>query len=842
MCDTLHVMIGAGWRRESLRAFALAAGRIVDVNALGCMRRLGTGQVSTFYWCSSGMGADLFADNDIGPPEDRPCDISIDESQSDAGGAVRSLLMSLGARRVLTVPLPGAAHPLLFWISTARSDPFSAEQVRALAQLVAVDAGVFDRPESVDAELVRLRRLERVDAALPEFFVALEVQDLVKRVSDSIRGAAPHDLLRLSVLSDDRARSTTYVTGGLDSFDVRRIPNREPAALRESCRFEIWDDLSVAGERDAEASPRALRSVMRIPIRSRGLLVGNLDFIALKSAAYEPADAAIGSRIADAVGLVLSHLRLAEESRRAATTATLELLDSLLADLTDTGSLPDVFDRLSAIARRVLPHDMLLMAVAMPDGRHARTYACSGTDPFQVSDVWEIPSEILEHPKWDDEVCDEMSAHPMWRRYDAPKRGYRSAIHLLIRFDGALAASLAFFSFAPAAYTPADLLVARRIRDRVALSLARERGAEASRRAGEASARASLLEDRVRALTDELNARAGYRRIVGDSPAWRQALKLATQVASTQTTVLLLGESGTGKEVIARFIHGASPQSRGPFVALNCAALPEQLLEAELFGYERGAYTGATQSKPGQIEMAAGGVLFLDEVGEMSLPAQAKLLRVLQEREFLRLGGTRVLKTDARIVAASNRDLQKAMERGLFREDLYYRLNVFAIHLPPLRDRRNDVPPLTEAFVQEIGRAMGRPPAGVSREARQALMAYHWPGNVRELRNVLERAAILCDGALIAAEHLALGPLPAVSPTAAVAPLPATPAPPASAAPPADLKSVERALIVKALEDAHSNKSQAAKALGLTRAQLYVRLRKYGLDKDARRRKRSPES
>jgi transcriptional regulator with PAS, ATPase and Fis domain len=298
--------------------------------------------------------------------------------------------------------------------------------------------------------------------------------------------------------------------------------------------------------------------------------------------------------------------------------------------------------------------------------------------------------------------------------------------------------------------------------------------------------------------------------------------------------VLLLGESGTGKEVVARFIHGASPQSRGPFIALNCAALPEQLLEAELFGYERGAYTGATQSKPGQLEMAAGGVLFLDEVGEMSLPAQAKFLRVLQEREFQRLGGTRVLKTDARVVAASNRDLRKAIERGQFREDLYYRLNVFAIHLPPLRDRREDVLPLTEAFVQEIGRSIGRPPAGISRDARQALMDYHWPGNVRELRNVLERAAILCDGSLIAAEHLALGPAPPSSSPAAIAqPSVAAPAA-ASSAPSSDLKSMERALIVKALEDAHFNKSQAAKALGLTRAQLYVRLRTHGLDKQTR--------
>ena len=227
-------------------------------------------------------------------------------------------------------------------------------------------------------------------------------------------------------------------------------------------------------------------------------------------------------------------------------------------------------------------------------------------------------------------------------------------------------------------------------------------------------------------------------------------------MASTETTVLLLGESGTGKEVVARFLHRASPRNGGPFIALNCAALPEQLLEAELFGYERGAYTGATQSKPGQLEQAAGGTLFLDEVAEMSPSAQAKFLRVLQEREFQRLGGTRVLRTDARVVAATNRDLQRGDRPGQFREDLYYRLNVFAIRLPPLRDRRDDILPLSEAFLAEIGRGLGRPPAGISRDARQLLIEYHWPGNVRELRNILERAAILCDGGLITTEHLAL--------------------------------------------------------------------------------------
>jgi two-component system response regulator FlrC len=312
-------------------------------------------------------------------------------------------------------------------------------------------------------------------------------------------------------------------------------------------------------------------------------------------------------------------------------------------------------------------------------------------------------------------------------------------------------------------------------------------------------------------------------------------LKQATQVAATDTTVLLLGDSGTGKEVVARFIHRASARSGGPFVALNCAALPEQLLESELFGYERGAFTGAQVSKPGQLEQASGGVLFLDEVSEMSLSAQAKFLRVLQEREFQRLGGTRILNANVRVIAATNRDLSVAMARGAFREDLYYRLHVFEIALPPLRERPEDILPLSEAFLQDIGKSFGRPPAGISREARQELVQYHWPGNVRQLRNTLERAAILCEGGLITGAHLSLQGRPAATPTAApVASAPAVspPMPPPAPSPAAggDLKSLERAAIEKALSDARHNKSKAAKLLGLTRTQLYVRLRKYGME------------
>jgi len=684
-----------------------------------------------------------------------------------------------------------------------------------------------DQAERVDTELAGLRRLAIVDELLTTLVDVLDLREVLTRVSEIAGRVLSHDAITLLVLTDDCEHVLAYGIADVAPAGTpsqHAVPDGARHLLTEPWEFEILDDVRADAPRStSQLVAPGQRSLLRVPVRIHGRLAAILAVTSKTPGIYRHADVAVAQRLADHIALALSHQRLAEQAREAGElrtrTAALELLDELLATLVDTGDLPDVFDRVSAIARRVLPHDTLLLIVGLPGRRRAKLYASSGAGATAFPDEYEVPPEIVADPDWDAEVIDDLSAHPVWRHEEGAKRGYHSCIELAVRLDRELVGVMAFISFARALYKEADLLVARRIRDRLALHLTRGQGVEASRRAEEAMARALALESRVRALTEELNAHSGYRRVVGSAPVWRRALTQATQVAGTETTVLLLGESGTGKEVVARFIHRASSRADGPLVALNCAALPEQLLEAELFGYERGAFTGATQSKPGQLEQAAGGVLFLDEVGEMSVTAQAKFLRVLEQREFQRLGGTRVLKTDARIIAATNRDLQKAIERGQFREDLYYRLNVFAIHLPSLRDRRSDVLLLSEAFITEIGRSIGRPPSGISRQAQQALLDYHWPGNVRELRNILERAAILCDGGLIEAEHLALRP-PSNPPAA-----------PHPADPPGDLRTLERAMIEKALRDARFNKSETAKALGLTRAQLYVRLRRHGLDK-----------
>jgi Nif-specific regulatory protein len=304
--------------------------------------------------------------------------------------------------------------------------------------------------------------------------------------------------------------------------------------------------------------------------------------------------------------------------------------------------------------------------------------------------------------------------------------------------------------------------------------------------------------------------------IIGHSPAWQAVATLVERVAGTDATVLLLGETGTGKELTARAIHTLSPRQRRPFIAINCAALPETLLESELFGYEAGAFTGAVAQKLGRFELAEGGTLFLDEIGDLSLSTQVKLLRVLQEREFLRVGGVKTIACDVRIIAATNRPLKKAMEQGAFRNDLYYRINVFPIHLPPLRERPEDVTLLIEHFVGLTAQELGRPKPAVTADALALLQVYSWPGNIRELRNVVERAVLLCDG-----DTITPGQLPKEITGEVQAPVAAEAS--------SSLEDYEKAMIVKALREHDWNQSHAAQALGLSRDNLRYRLRKYAI-------------
>jgi DNA-binding NtrC family response regulator len=303
--------------------------------------------------------------------------------------------------------------------------------------------------------------------------------------------------------------------------------------------------------------------------------------------------------------------------------------------------------------------------------------------------------------------------------------------------------------------------------------------------------------------------------IIAQSESVKKVLKLATQVAPQPTTVLLTGESGTGKEVIARFIHRRSPRLDDPFVAVNCAALAETVLESELFGHEKGAFTGAIQARRGRFELAHGGTLFLDEVGELNVNTQAKLLRVLQEQQFERVGGTRTIIVDVRVIAATNKDLSQALEEKSFREDLYYRLNVFPIHIPPLRERREDILPLADFFIKRVSSRMGRAGVSLAEETRILLQRYEWPGNVREMENAIERALIVATGSTILPEDL---PLRQESINVNSA-----------SAQPSSLAEIEKKAILASLQRNGGDRRNTAEELQISLRTLQYRLKEYGM-------------
>jgi Nif-specific regulatory protein len=330
--------------------------------------------------------------------------------------------------------------------------------------------------------------------------------------------------------------------------------------------------------------------------------------------------------------------------------------------------------------------------------------------------------------------------------------------------------------------------------------------------------RQRLQEENAR-LRLELKDRYGFSNLVGTSDPMRQVHEHVTQVARANTTVLLRGESGTGKELLAHAIHYNSARAKQPFVKVSCAALPHDLIESELFGYERGAFTGANGSRKGRFEIASGGTLFLDEIGELTPMTQVKLLRVLQEREFERVGGTETIKVNIRLVAATNKDLEKAIAAGEFREDLYHRLNVFTIFVPPLRERKSDILLLADHFLEKFSREHGKQVRRISTPAIDMLVSYHWPGNVRELANVIERAVVVCDANVVHGHHLPPTLQTAeASGTAPTLTLQQT------------LEAVERDVLQDALKSARGNRAKAARLLGATERVFNYRVRKHGID------------
>ncbi len=411
-------------------------------------------------------------------------------------------------------------------------------------------------------------------------------------------------------------------------------------------------------------------------------------------------------------------------------------------------------------------------------------------------------------------VVPQVSHEPLLLERAAQRKGNREELSFICvpivvarRHVGALSVDLRFRADRDYSRTAEFLRVVAAI---IAQALRVERLVEAETQ--------RLLEENTH-LREELRERYDFSNMVGNSGRMRQVYEQIAQVAGTATTVLIRGESGTGKELIAHALHYNSPRARKPFLKVSCAALPDTLIESELFGYEKGAFTGAQARKKGRFELAEGGTLLLDEMGDLNLTTQIKLLRVLQTREFERLGGTETVKVNVRLIAATNKDLEKAIEAGAFRKDLYYRLNVFTIFVPPLRERKPDIMALADHFLEKFAREHGKNIRRISTPAIDMLMSYHWPGNVRELENAMERAVLVCDGNVIHGHHLpptlqtaeASGTVTRLSLGGAVA-------------------AYEKDLIQDALKSTRGNRTRAARLLGATMRVLNYKIHKYAID------------
>jgi transcriptional regulator with GAF, ATPase, and Fis domain len=683
----------------------------------------------------------------------------------------------------------------------------------------------------------------RARAMTPEF----DPGGFLEGLSGQLQGLIPHD--RVTVLYLDEGGRTVSVFAEHAPGDAPRRDGQYTLSLARASRYPIAEPVSscvFAGQaefvRDAQSDARCmagtavpglpqagLRAWMALPLMGVERVIGALIVGNTVPDVYTEAHLATGRQIADVIGPVIENIVLVHTERRRH--QRLRVVPEVARVLGTSLNVAEIFDRLAAAVRPVLDFDIMAASFVESDGIKPWLHVADGL-PVPEADRFEdfsFTARLLSgEPVLMRECESELDAtYPADRR--VLKDGLRSFVAVPLLFGDKVGALLGFGKRQPDWFDTSDLEVVEEIAQHVVVAIQHQRLAEKQHRLAVAEGRAQQLERRVQRLHGALREQYGFGRILGQAPSLREALERAARVAPEETPVLLTGESGTGKELVAQAIHYASRRADGPCVAINCAALPDTLIESELFGHERGAFTGADKQKPGRFELAAGGTLFLDEVGELAPAVQAKLLRVLQEHEFQRVGGTATLRADFRLIVATNRDLTEAMARGQFREDLYYRLSVFPIHLPPLRERGEDVVLLAREFVRRLGERMGKGEPGLSRDAQQLLVTYPWPGNIRELQNAIERALIVSDAGLITAAQLGLTRprLPS-----GAAPLPGVPTPSGVAnqdAAAATLQELERHAIADALAKAKGNKTAAAAALGITRMQLYTKLRRFGL-------------
>jgi formate hydrogenlyase transcriptional activator len=569
---------------------------------------------------------------------------------------------------------------------------------------------------------------------------------------------------------------------------------------------------------------KGFRSICSLPLATVHRKIGSLAVASAREGAYSPDEVRFLSLVAGQAALAIDDALNFETSRNAEAAlqkknerlkALLELNNTIASNL----ELHDLLNAISASLRSLMRCDGV--SIALPDAASAsqlRLYALdfpNGKGLIREDARIRVDNDSPAARVYrTGEPISVQRGEPNWAPPLADAEGLNAMCHIALAGRNRTLGLLTLARLAPLPFLASDLEFLSLIANQIAIAV---ENALAYREIAELKDR--LAEEKIY-LEDEMRSELNFEEIVGRSPALRQVLQEIETVAPTDSTVLIYGETGTGKELIARAIHNLSARSKSNFVKLNCAAIPTGLLESEMFGHEKGAFTGAVAQRVGRFELAHRGTVFLDEVGEIPLELQPKLLRVLQEREFERLGSSRTLYTDARLIAATNRDLAEMVEDQKFRADLFYRLNVFPVHVPALRERQDDIPLLVRHFVQHFARKMGKVVDTIPAESMNALVRYHWPGNIRELQNLVERAVILSPGPTLRVPLNDVHVQPAASAVASASRKAET------------LEEVERRYILETLDSTDwviSGPKGAATTLGLKRSTLQARMEKLGI-------------
>jgi formate hydrogenlyase transcriptional activator len=563
-----------------------------------------------------------------------------------------------------------------------------------------------------------------------------------------------------------------------------------------------------------------LQSVSAFPLSTAHRRLGSLVIASVHRNAYSPEEVGFCSLVASQIALAMDDAFNFRASQRAQ--ERLELLLDLTNRVVSNLNLRDVLREISANIRRVMQCDGVGIDLPSPEDKKLRLYALDFPDnPGMIEEGFEPPADekasALRVFRTGEPLI--LSREEIEREATLPQLAIQSLAHVPLTGRGGVVGVLSLGSWREHAFSQDDLTFLGQIARQVAVAI------ENAWAFGAVSELKNKLTQEKLYLEGEIRSELKFEEIVGKSEALRRVLEEVETVAPTDSTVLIYGETGTGKELIARAVHNLSSRQSNGFVKLNCAAIPTGLLESELFGHERGAFTGAISQRVGRFELANHGTMFLDEIGEVPLELQPKLLRVLQEREFERLGSTRTLRTDARLIAATNRDLEALVSEQKFRSDLYYRLNVFPVRVPSLRERPEDIPLLVRHFVQQFSQRIGKAIDTIPSDTMTTLIQYPWPGNIRELQNVIERAVILTKGPvlMVSNDHLR------VSSGSSIPPAPVSDGPSNMRA---SLDDAERKQIVTALEQTNwtvAGPNGAAARLGMKRSTLQSRMQKLGI-------------